>query len=102
MENRLGKEVVFVGRDVTCGGKLNSSADGLKDDGGNVKGGTGADFFLTLVRPSFSFSIESWACALLSFKTSKLGKFSLFLPTTAIACLVVIFTTSLPFTTYLK
>ena len=93
VENKLGRECVFEGRDVTCDGMLNSSANGLRGvDGGNAKGGTGADFFLTLVRPSFSFSVDSSESALLSFNTSGLGKFSLFSPAST-ACLVVIFST---------
>ena len=91
VENKLGRESVFEGRDVTCDGMLNSSANGLRDDGGNTKGGTGGDFFLTLVRPSFFFSVDSRLSALVSFKTSGLGEFSLFSPATT-ACLVVIFT----------
>ena len=80
-ENKLGREVLFDGREVTCEGKLNSSADGLRGDGGGkAKGGTGAAFFLTLVRPSLPFSIVSRGSVLASFTISGVGKFSLFLP----------------------
>ena len=93
VENKLGRESVFEGRDVKCDGMLNSSANGLRGvNGGNAKEATGDDFFLTLVRPSFSFSVDSRLSALVSFKTAGQSKFSLFSPAST-ACLVVIFST---------
>ena len=94
-ENKLGRVVLFEGKEVTYTGKWNSSADGLRGDGGGkARGGTGAVFFLTIVRPSLPFSTVSRGNVLVSFTTSGANKFSLFSPpsTRTFFFMVVIFT----------